>query len=81
MVAHGCPHHINQAAYLFSSPGLRSCVERLLTASAAVQEDGSMRPSAQQAERLIEQALQMDPSSAQAQHLHIHIAEAGSPLR
>ena len=40
-----------------------------------------MRPSAQQAERIIGRALQLGPTDALAQHLHIHIAEAGSPLR
>ena len=40
-----------------------------------------MRPSAQEAERIIRRALQLAPADALAQHLNIHIAEACSPLR
>ena len=40
-----------------------------------------LRPAAREAERLIEEALRLDPRHALAVHLYIHISEASSPLR
>lgn len=43
-------------------------------------QDGSMRPTAATAEQLLRTALAINPKHTHALHLHIHIAEAGSPV-
>lgn len=43
-------------------------------------KDGSLIPSAATAEQLIHKALAINPRHPHALHLHIHLAEAGSPL-
>lgn len=44
-------------------------------------QDGVLRPTAMEAERLIEQALGLNPRHPLAIHLYIHLSEASSPLR
>eukprot|EP00879_Flechtneria_rotunda_P024619 GHRR01026117.1.p1 GENE.GHRR01026117.1~~GHRR01026117.1.p1 ORF type:complete len:671 (+),score=198.53 GHRR01026117.1:633-2645(+) len=41
--------------------------------------DGSLRDTAATAERLLHNALELQPNHTHALHLHLHIAEAGSP--
>eukprot|EP00878_Enallax_costatus_P014401 GHUV01015061.1.p1 GENE.GHUV01015061.1~~GHUV01015061.1.p1 ORF type:complete len:401 (+),score=88.02 GHUV01015061.1:159-1361(+) len=43
-------------------------------------QDGSLKPTAATAEQLIRKALAINPKHPHALHLHIHLAEAGSPL-
>ena len=43
-------------------------------------KNGEMKASAQAAERLVMQALDLDPDNPLANHLLIHISEASSPL-
>lgn len=43
-------------------------------------EDGSLKPTAATAEKLLRKALAINPSHTHALHLHVHIAEAGSPI-
>lgn len=45
------------------------------------QQNEGLRPTAAEAEGLIKQALQLDPSHPLAIHLYIHIAEASSPIK
>ena len=40
-----------------------------------------MKPLARDAEALVLTALQLDPKQPLARHIHIHLAEAASPLR
>ncbi|KAK9824022.1 hypothetical protein WJX72_007032 [[Myrmecia] bisecta] len=44
-------------------------------------EDGVLRPTAEVAEKLLREVLEIEPLNPLALHLHIHIAEAASPLR
>jgi hypothetical protein len=43
------------------------------------QRDGQLYPEAKEAEDYILEALELDPENPLAHHLHIHVAEAGSP--
>jgi len=45
------------------------------------QADGSLAPTAAEAEGLIGEALALDAVQPLALHLHIHLAEASSPMR
>ncbi len=45
------------------------------------QPDGSLAPTAAEAEALIGEALALDAGQPLALHLHIHLAEASSPQR
>ncbi len=42
---------------------------------------GQLKPAGECAEQLILEALEGDPSQPLALHLHVHIAETGSPIR
>ncbi len=42
---------------------------------------GQLKPAGARAEQLILEALEGDPSQPLALHLHVHIAETGSPIR
>ena len=42
---------------------------------------GQLKPAGVRAEQLILEALEWDPSQPLALHLHVHIAETGSPIR
>lgn len=54
-----------------------------LPASASVPREGHrglrLRPTAAQAEQLLQRALRLDPRHALALHLYVHVAEAGVP--
>ncbi len=45
------------------------------------QADGSLRPTAADAEVLLGEALALDARQALALHLHVHLAEAAAPQR
>lgn len=47
----------------------------------SAQADGSLRPTAADAEALLGEALALDARQALALHLHVHLAEAAAPQR